>query len=126
MTKSVLPSVSKEAKLSFLKKLSSNKFMLKPDVKTAPSKHFDSLDFDRVYDPVTFNSSIVAHKEYTGLFKCKETGEILTREQVQALRPQYIFFGCDKTDDDRPTGYTCVNMVYPKEMFLDALLTKKG
>jgi len=100
--------------------------MLKPDVKTAPCKTFESLDFHSVYDPETYHSSTIAHEEYTGLFKCKETGEILTREQVQALRPQYMFFGCDKTDDDRPKGYLCVNMVYPKEMFLDALLTKKG
>jgi len=126
MKKSVLPSLSKEAKLSFLKKLSSNKFMLKSDLKTAPCKNFDSLDFDRVYDPATYHTSTIAHEKYTGLFKCRETGEILTREQVQELRPQYMIFGCDKTDDDRPTGYTCVNMVYPKEMFLDALLTKKS
>lgn len=125
MTEIVIPSVSKEAKLNFLKKLSSNKFMLKPDVKTAPCKNFDSLDFDRVYDPETYHTDTVAHEEYTGLFKCRETGEILTLDQVLALRPQYMLFGCDKTDDDRPTGFTCVNMVYPKEMFLDALLTKK-
>ena len=125
MTENLIPSVGKEAKLSFLKKLSSNKFMLNPDIKTAPCKTFDSLDFDHIYDPVTYHTSTIAHEEYTGLFKCTETGEILTLDQVLDLRSQYMLFGCDKTDDDRPTYFICVNPVYPKEMFLDALLTKK-
>lgn len=106
-----LTKISAKEKREFLNKLQSGKFTLKPGHVKQGSKNFKLLD--------------------NGLYQCKETGEELTRDEIEVLASGYDF--CleivDKTAQvagiEPAGGYHLVNYNFGDEKALENLLIPK-
>jgi hypothetical protein len=130
MNDKLFEGVSKQTKLDFLKKLNSGKYKLGKMKQQVPSREFYSLDCHYIYDPVTYHTSQIDHETKTGLYKCVETGEMLTFEQVEALRPEYrlllYLYGRQMThirlENELVTGFRLINIMFPKDQYLNSLL----
>lgn len=103
--------VTTKEKREFLAKLQSGKFVLKADHIKQEPKSFDLLD--------------------NGLYRCKQTGESLTYDELESLSASYDF--CleivDKTAQvagiERADSYECFNINYGDEKALERLLIPK-
>jgi hypothetical protein len=69
MKKNILSEISKENKINFLKSLQSGQFTLGNASEPQPGKSF---------------------KRIGDFYQCKETGERLSREQIEAMKGQYL------------------------------------
>lgn len=107
--KNVLRGISKEGKREFLSKLQSGNFTLLPAYEPAQTKSFDLQE--------------------NGLYKCKESGEELTSEQILALpgyrmNLQLVSTRLQVAGEKPPSGYVLIP--WTEQEYLNSLLKNKS
>ncbi len=106
-----LSEIDTKAKREFLSKIQSGKFILKSETKKEDPKSFERLD--------------------NGLYRCKESGEELSSEEIKELAGEYdISIVLIDTRDqakgiDPPDGYIFSNINHSDGSILDTLLLPK-
>lgn len=105
MKKTTINDISRADKLAFLNNLKTGYFTLRKDEDPQPGKKFDRID--------------------SGLYYCKETNEILSREQIQAKESDYFLLIEIISDlKQPPDGYELIP--FPKDQYLNSLLIPKN
>lgn len=109
MKKDFLKEIPKSNKIEFLSKLKSGQFTLLPLYEPQPKLNFDLQE--------------------NGLYKCKETGKILSQGQISNLPGYRMSIGLVSTreqvnQEKPPSGI--VLMPYSKEEYLNSLLKNKS
>lgn len=100
MKKDFLRQISKTAKIDFLTKLSSGNFTLNKPYDPPPGLEFDLME--------------------NGLYKCKQTGKQMSKEEIESLSGYQISIELIRDLKEPPAGFVLIPI--SKEQYLDSLL----